>query len=175
LASSVSRWAVSAYTSPASVPSPCCAAWRDRRVCIPIHVAVVYTSAPDALVPKRTDSGYSALVDEATIPRTRSDAWPATRSTEPGGRVDRLRLVHAALRESDRCRDTDTSLASYHTPDWLSQQMVDAVFTDPREQRLLDPACGFGDVLVLGRAPSADRVRCPAIASSRSTRSARRS
>lgn len=42
---------------------------------------------------------------------------------------------------------TRRKLGEYYTPDWLAQRMVDEVFDDPAEQRLLDPSCGSGTFL----------------------------
>jgi SAM-dependent methyltransferase len=39
------------------------------------------------------------------------------------------------------------SLGEYYTPDWLAEQIVAATVTEPRTQRVLDPACGSGTFL----------------------------
>jgi hypothetical protein len=38
-------------------------------------------------------------------------------------------------------------LGEYYTPGWLAEKMVEESYTDPLEQRLLDPACGSGTFL----------------------------
>ena len=48
-------------------------------------------------------------------------------------------LYEAVIPADDRRR-----LGEYYTPDWLARAIVDAVVTDPLNQRVLDPACGSG-------------------------------
>lgn len=55
--------------------------------------------------------------------------------------------VLKALYESVIDPETRHKLGEYYTPDWLAERMVDEVFTDPLNQRLLDPACGSGTFL----------------------------
>jgi type I restriction-modification system DNA methylase subunit len=50
------------------------------------------------------------------------------------------------LYESVIAAATRHSLGEYYTPDWLAGEIVDAVITDPLQQRVLDPACGSGGV-----------------------------
>jgi SAM-dependent methyltransferase len=38
-------------------------------------------------------------------------------------------------------------LGEYYTPDWLAEQMVEAVVAEPLKTRVLDPACGSGTFL----------------------------
>ncbi len=40
------------------------------------------------------------------------------------------------------------ALGEYYTPDWLAEQMVADVYTDPLHQRLLEPSCGSGTFLI---------------------------
>lgn len=58
--------------------------------------------------------------------------------------------VLKALYESVIDAETRRKLGEYYTPDWLAQKMVDERFTDPLNQRLLDPACGSGTFLFWG-------------------------
>ncbi len=55
--------------------------------------------------------------------------------------------VLKVLYESVINPDTRKKLGEYYTPDWLADQVVDEVFDDPLNQRLLDPACGSGTFL----------------------------
>lgn len=55
--------------------------------------------------------------------------------------------VLKALYESVIDPDTRHKLGEYYTPDWLADRMVRQVFTDPLNQRILDPACGSGTFL----------------------------
>ena len=84
--------------------------------------------------------------------------WPA--EVEGGAwlrglarRVDRFDWTRA---ESDVARilyetvipaDDRRRLGEYYTPDWLAREIVDAVITDPLNQRVLDPACGSGSFI----------------------------
>ncbi len=40
------------------------------------------------------------------------------------------------------------SLGEYYTPEWLADRMVADVYTDPLNQRLLEPSCGSGTFLM---------------------------
>lgn len=40
------------------------------------------------------------------------------------------------------------SLGEYYTPDWLANRMVADAYTDPLNQRLLEPSCGSGTFLM---------------------------
>ena len=51
-------------------------------------------------------------------------------------------LYEAVIPADDRRR-----LGEYYTPDWLARAIVDAVVTDPLNQRVLDPACGSGSFI----------------------------
>ena len=51
-------------------------------------------------------------------------------------------LYEAVIPADDRRR-----LGEYYTPDWLAREIVDAVVTDPLNQRVLDPACGSGSFI----------------------------
>lgn len=42
---------------------------------------------------------------------------------------------------------TRKRLGEYYTPDWLAEQVVAEVVTEPLQQRVLDPACGSGTFL----------------------------
>jgi hypothetical protein len=55
--------------------------------------------------------------------------------------------VLKALYESVIDPDTRHRLGEYYTPDWLADRMIRQTFTDPLNQRLLDPACGSGTFL----------------------------
>lgn len=84
--------------------------------------------------------------------------WPA--EVEGGAwlrglarRVDRFDWTRA---ESDVARilyetvipaDDRRRLGEYYTPDWLAREIIDAVVTDPLNQRVLDPACGSGSFI----------------------------
>ena len=67
-------------------------------------------------------------------------------------------LYEAVIPADDRRR-----LGEYYTPDWLAREIVDAVVTDPLNQRVLDPACGSGSFIFaavrkyLSAAQEADR------------------
>lgn len=51
-------------------------------------------------------------------------------------------LYESVIPADDRRR-----LGEYYTPDWLAREIVDAVVTDPLNQRVLDPACGSGSFI----------------------------
>ena len=51
-------------------------------------------------------------------------------------------LYETVIPADDRRR-----LGEYYTPDWLAREIVDAVVTDPLNQRVLDPACGSGSFI----------------------------
>lgn len=55
--------------------------------------------------------------------------------------------VLKVLYESVISQDQRKSLGEYYTPDWLADRVVDECFTEPMQQRLLDPACGSGTFL----------------------------
>jgi hypothetical protein len=55
--------------------------------------------------------------------------------------------VMKALHHSVINADTRRALGEYYTPDWLASAVVDAVVTDPANQRVLDPSCGSGTFL----------------------------
>lgn len=40
------------------------------------------------------------------------------------------------------------ALGEYYTPDWLAYRMVQDAYTDPADQRLLEPSCGSGTFLL---------------------------
>lgn len=61
------------------------------------------------------------------------------------GAVDRD--VLKVLYESVIVADTRKKLGEYYTPDWLAQQVVEAVVDAPLQQRVLDPSCGSGTFL----------------------------
>jgi SAM-dependent methyltransferase len=52
--------------------------------------------------------------------------------------------VMKVLYESVIDADQRHRLGEYYTPDWLAEQIVTKVVTDPLSQRVLDPACGSG-------------------------------
>jgi hypothetical protein len=51
-------------------------------------------------------------------------------------------LYESVISVSERHR-----LGEYYTPDWLAEQIVSQVMTDPLTQRVLDPGCGSGTFL----------------------------
>lgn len=55
--------------------------------------------------------------------------------------------VMKVLYESIIGRRERYSLGEYYTPDWLAEQVVGEVITDPLSQRVLDPGCGSGTFL----------------------------
>lgn len=57
------------------------------------------------------------------------------------------RDVLKVLYESVISPDMRKKLGEYYTPDWLAQQVVETVVTDPLAQRVLDPSCGSGTFL----------------------------
>ena len=52
--------------------------------------------------------------------------------------------VMKVLYESVISAETRKSLGEYYTPDWLANEIVDTMATDPLSQRILDPGCGSG-------------------------------
>lgn len=65
-------------------------------------------------------------------------------------RFDWTRVEHDVLKvlyESIITTETRKKLGEYYTPDWLAEQVVDAVVRKPLETRVLDPACGSGTFL----------------------------
>jgi hypothetical protein len=66
------------------------------------------------------------------------------------GRFDWSAVEHDVLKvlyESVISTETRKKLGEYYTPDWLAEQVVEALVTDPIAQRVLDPACGSGTFL----------------------------
>ncbi|MEZ4406148.1 MAG: N-6 DNA methylase [Polyangiales bacterium] len=57
------------------------------------------------------------------------------------------RDVLKVLYESVILAEKRKQLGEYYTPDWLAQQVVEAVVTEPLTQRALDPSCGSGTFL----------------------------
>jgi hypothetical protein len=55
--------------------------------------------------------------------------------------------VMKVLYESVISADERHRLGEYYTPDWLADQMVSHIITDPLHQRVLDPGCGSGTFL----------------------------
>lgn len=51
------------------------------------------------------------------------------------------------LYESVIDQGTRKTLGEYYTPDWLAIEVVNQKFTDPLNQRLMDPSCGSGTFL----------------------------
>ncbi len=58
----------------------------------------------------------------------------------PNADSDIARILYESVIPAEERR----RLGEYYTPDWLARAIVDAVVTDPLEQRVLDPACGSG-------------------------------
>ena len=52
--------------------------------------------------------------------------------------------IAATLYEAIIPPDERRQLGEYYTPEWLAQEMVQEVVTDPLRQRVLDPSCGSG-------------------------------
>ena len=72
--------------------------------------------------------------------------------------------VLKALYESIISADTRKRLGEYYTPDWLAEQIVTTIVTQPLQQRVLDPACGSGTFLfhaVRRRLAAADEAGIP--------------
>ncbi|MCC6554814.1 MAG: N-6 DNA methylase [Polyangiaceae bacterium] len=66
------------------------------------------------------------------------------------GRFDWSAVEHDVLKilyESVIGAETRKKLGEYYTPDWLAEQIVEEVITEPLESRVLDPACGYGTFL----------------------------
>ena len=61
--------------------------------------------------------------------------------SQAGSDIARV-LYESVIPTKDRQR-----LGEYYTPDWLAREIVDAVVTDPLNQRVLDPACGSGSFI----------------------------
>lgn len=62
-------------------------------------------------------------------------------------RFDWSHVEHDVLKvlyESVISAETRKALGEYYTPDWLANQVVSEVVTDPLNQRVLDPSCGSG-------------------------------
>lgn len=55
--------------------------------------------------------------------------------------------VMKVLYESVISTDERHRLGEYYTPDWLADEIVGQVVTDPLDQRVMDPACGSGTFL----------------------------
>jgi hypothetical protein len=55
--------------------------------------------------------------------------------------------VMKVLYESVISADERHRLGEYYTPDWLAEEIVSQVVTDPLAQRVLDPGCGSGTFL----------------------------
>ncbi|WP_433419771.1 N-6 DNA methylase [Microtetraspora malaysiensis] len=65
-------------------------------------------------------------------------------------RFDWANVEHDVLKvlyESIIGSETRKRLGEYYTPDWLADQVVAEVVTNPLNQRVLDPACGSGTFL----------------------------
>lgn len=65
-------------------------------------------------------------------------------------RFDWTKVEHDILKvlyESVIDASTRQKLGEYYTPDWLAERMVEHVFDDPAEQKVLDPSCGSGTFL----------------------------
>lgn len=56
--------------------------------------------------------------------------------------------VLKSLYTSVIAQETRESLGEYYTPDWLADRMVKHVYTDPLNQRLLEPSTGSGTFLI---------------------------
>ena len=83
----------------------------------------------------------------ATIPRGQPIIAAIARRLSRFNWSDVEHDVLKALYQSIIDPDTRHRLGEYYTPDWLAQKMVDEHFSDPLDQRLLDPACGSGSFL----------------------------
>lgn len=59
-------------------------------------------------------------------------------------RHDVLKSLYTSV-ISQRVRE---ALGEYYTPDWLAERMVADVYTDPLDQRLLEPSAGSGTFLI---------------------------
>jgi hypothetical protein len=78
---------------------------------------------------------------------TRLDQYdPRTLSVEPNENRDLLKQLYQHLFPKSVRHD----LGEYYTPDWLAQEVLDAVgYNGNPDARLLDPACGSGTFIVL--------------------------
>jgi hypothetical protein len=88
-------------------------------------------------------------------------------------RFDWSHVEHDVLKllyESVITQEARASLGEYYTPDWLADRIVNAKFTDPLNQRALDPSCGSGtfifhavraflDVADAASVPNGDAIR----------------
>ena len=121
------------------------------------HAVVGYDLAEVALEPSVLVSGRRFLqaqvqgVVEADffdwIVRTPAGEQFVTTLTQRLARFDWREVNHDVLKvlyESVISAETRHTLGEYYTPDWLAHRIVDEVYTDPRNQRILDPACGSG-------------------------------
>ena len=120
---------------------------------IPIEAAA--NSDPVALL------GGQLFVDQTGVSGVvESDffTWPAEVGGEEWIRVVAQRIgwfdwneaesdIARILYESVIPADDRRRLGEYYTPDWLAREIVDAVVTDPLNQRVLDPACGSGSFI----------------------------
>ena len=125
-----------------------------------IEIEAAANSDPVALL------GGQLFVDQTGVSGVvESDffTWPAEEGPAEAGGDDWIRDLAKRIgwfewneAESDIARilyesvipaDDRRRLGEYYTPDWLAREIVDAVVTDPLNQRVLDPACGSGSFI----------------------------
>lgn len=124
------------------------------------HAVVGYDPSDPTITPATLVSG--GLFSQAQIGGVVEEDFFAWIIEVPGGapfvqslarRVARFDWQHVehdvmkVLYESVISPDERHRLGEYYTPDWLADQMVTHVVTDPLHQRVLDPGCGSGTFL----------------------------
>lgn len=102
----------------------------------------------------RDDTGLQDIIESDFF------AWPAEVGGQPliqtmARRVARFNWKEApsdiasTLYEAVIPPDERRRLGEYYTPEWLAQEMVQQVVTDPLRQRVLDPSCGSGTFIAV--------------------------
>lgn len=84
----------------------------------------------------QTDGGAEFVLD--LVRRVARFDWSTTMQHD----------VLKSLYTSVIAQETRESLGEYYTPDWLAERMVREVYTDPINQRLLEPSTGSGTFLI---------------------------
>jgi SAM-dependent methyltransferase len=121
------------------------------------HAVVGYDLAAMALTPKVLVSGQSFResqvygVVEADffdwVVEVEGGPQFVTSLTQRLARFNWQNVEHDVLKvlyESVISSDIRHTLGEYYTPDWLANRIVAEVYTDPLNQRVLDPSCGSG-------------------------------
>lgn len=121
------------------------------------HAVVGYDLATMALTPEVLVSGRS-FSDAQVYGVVEADFFDWVVEVEGGPQfvtslIQRLarfnwqNVEHDVLKvlyESVISSDIRHTLGEYYTPDWLANRIVAEVYTDPLNQRVLDPSCGSG-------------------------------